>query len=219
MMESQERDRWRDAIAAFEDGERPPEPPEEVPEPDVLWSALQGELDAAPSREAVVKALGSSQGHEELRLFLALEQELGQEAPAPAPATGRVRRLVFVVGTLAAAAAALIWMLRPPQLPLPEAGTIRAPAEAAMRSALDGESLPRDAFELRWDSEGEGCTYDLRASTADGVLLTEVFDLGEPSLTLDAVSLPVGGRVLWQVDFVCEERRGQSRTFSTTVDP
>lgn len=216
MMESQERERWRDAVAAFEDGERPPEV---GPEPEALWSALQGELETVPSREAVVKALGSSQGHEELRLFLALEQELGQEAPAPAPATGSVRRLVFVVGTLAAAAAALIWMLRPPPLPLPEAGTIRAPAEAAMQSALDGGSLPRDAFELRWDSVGEECTYDLRASTAEGVLLTEVFGLSEPSLTLDAVSLPAGGRVLWQVDFVCEERRGQSSTFSTSVAP
>lgn len=216
MMDSQERDRWRAAVAAFEDAERPPEV---GPEPEVLWSALQGELDAVPSREAVVKALGSSQGHEELRLFLALEEELGQEAPAPAPATGRVRRLVFVVGTLAAAAAALIWMLRPPPAPLPEEGTIRAPAEAAMQSALDGESLPRDAFELRWDSAGEACTYDLRASTAQGVLLTEEFGLSEPSLTLDAVSLPAGGKVLWQVDFMCEERRGQSSTFSTSVAP
>lgn len=216
MMDPQERERWRDAVAAFEDGERPAEV---GPEPGVLWSALQGELDPVPSREAVVKALGSSHGHEELRLFLALEEELGQEAPAPAPATGRVRRLVFVVGTLAAAAAALVWVLRPPPVPLPEAGTIRAPAEAAMQSALDGESLSRDAFELRWESAGEACTYDLRASTAQGVVVAEAFGLSEPSLTLEAESLPAQGKILWQVDFVCEDRRGQSSTFSTSVAP
>ncbi len=218
MIDPQERERWRDAIAAFEDGERPPQT---GPEPDVLFSALQGELESVPSREAVVKALASSQGHEELRLFLALEQELGLQAPAPkpAPAPGRVRRLVFVVGTLAAAAAALVWMLRPAPTPLPEAGTIRAPAEAAMQSALDGASLSRGAFELRWEPAGDGCTYDLRASTAQGVLLTEAFDLVEPSLTLDAESLPAGGKVLWQVDFVCGERRGQSSTFTTSVVP
>jgi len=212
-MDSGERDRWRNAIAAFEDGERPSQT---APESDVLFSALQGELDAVPSREAITRALGSSQGHEELRLFLALEQELGLEAPVPAPS--RVRRLVFVVGTLAAAAAALVWILRPAPTP-PEAGTIRAPAEAAMRSALDGESLPRDAFELRWESAGEACTYDLRASTAQGVLLTETFGLLEPSLTLEVESLPTAGKILWQVDFVCEERRGQSNTFSTSVVP
>lgn len=216
-MESEERERWRDAVAAFEDRERPPA--EEGPKPDVLWSALQGELDAVPSREAVVNALGSAQGHEELRLFLALEQELGREAAVPAPAAGRVRRLVFVAGTLAAAAAALIWMLRPPPLPIPETGTIRAPAEAGMQSALDGESLPREAFELRWNPVAQGCTYDLRASTAQGVVLTEAFGLSEPSATLDAESLPAEGKVLWQVDFVCGERRGQSSTFSTSVAP
>lgn len=214
MIDPQERERWRDAIAAFEDGERPSQT---APEPEVLFSALRGELDAVPSREAVVKALASAQGHEELRLFLALEQELGLQAPAPTP--GRVRRLVFVVGTLAAAAAALVWMLRPAPTPLPEAGTIRAPAEAAMQSALDGASLSRGAFELRWEPAGDGCTYDLRASTAQGVLLTEAFDLVEPSLTLDAESLPAGGKVLWQVDFVCGERRGQSSTFTTSVVP
>lgn len=216
MMDSQERERWRDAVAAFEDSERPSEI---GPEPEVLWSALQGELDAVPSREAVVKALGTSQGHEELRLFLALEEELGQQAPAPAPAAGNVRRLVFVAATLAAAAAALVWILRPPPVPLPEAGTIRAPAEAAVQSELHGGSLPRDAFELRWESVGDGCTYDVRASTVEGALLGEVFDLTEPSLRLDPESLPAQGKVLWQVDFVCEQRRGQSTTFSTSVAP
>ncbi|MBV1856876.1 MAG: hypothetical protein KUG77_00595 [Nannocystaceae bacterium] len=218
MMDSQERERWRDAIAAFEDGERPSQT---GPEPELLWSALQGELEAVPSREAVLKALSSSQGHEELRLFLALEQELGQELPqeVPAPVTGRVRRLVFVVGTLAAAAAAMVWMLRPAPPLFPEGGTIRAPAQAVMESPLDGQSLPRDAFELRWEPGGEGCTYDLRASTAQGVLLIEARGLTQPSRMLDAQSLPTQGRVLWQVDFVCEDRRGQSITFSTSVAP
>lgn len=216
MMDSQERERWRDAVAAFEDSERPSEI---GPEPEVLWSALQGELDAVPSREAVVKALGTSQGHEELRLFLALEEELGQQAPAPAPAAGNVRRLVFVAATLAAAAAALVWILRPPPVPLPEAGTIRAPAEAAVQSELHGGSLPRDAFELRWEPVGDGCTYDVRASTVEGALLGEVFGLTEASLRLDPESLPAQGKVLWQVDFVCEQRRGQSTTFSTSVAP
>lgn len=215
-MDSQERERWRDAVAAFEDGERSSETD---PQPEVLWSALSGELDHVQSREALVTALGSSQGHEEVGLFLALEQELGQEAAAPEPARGRVRRLVFVVGALAAAAAALIWMLRPPPLPLPEAGTIRAPSEAALQSELHGEPLPRDAFELRWEDMGEGCTYGVRASTAEGVLVTEVVGLTEPTLTLVPDSLPAQGKVLWQVDFVCEARRGQSSTFSTSVVP
>lgn len=216
MMDSQERDRWRDAIAAFEDGERPSGT---APEPEVLWSALRGELDPVPSRDAVVNALGSSQGHEELRLFLALEEELGGEQLAPAPAGGTVRRLVFGAVAVAAAAAALVWVLRPaPTLP-PEAGTVRAPAEAAVVSTVDGESLPRAAFELRWERVGQDCTYAVRASTPQGVVVTEASGLQATSLTLDPETLPAGGKVLWQVDFVCEDRQGQSSTFSTSVVP
>ncbi len=218
MMGARDREQWRKAIAAHEDAAAVTE---DAPEPERLWEALSGELDALDARDVLVRGLRSGQGHEELRLFLELERALEVEPPMEAP-----RRIPgrWVGGVVVLAAAALVWLLvsRPSKPPVPDSGVIRAPVSDQLDTKLDGSTLPRDAFELRWNEAGEQCTYAVRASTSDAHVLVDVEGVASPLLRLTPAQLervPSGGTVLWQVDFQCEDGRGQSRTFSTAVEP
>lgn len=216
MTDEERRERWRQAIAAHEEASVPDS---DGPDPERLWEALAGELEPLAARATIVEGLKGPQGHEEVRLFLELERALELQAPQPVP-----RRIpwktIAVVTTLAAAAVLLLWRPSPPAPPDP--GTLRAPAEETLTTALDGASVPRDAFELRWDSAGEGCTYALRASSVDADVLVDVADLERPSYRIDPArlgGLDDGAKVLWQVDFACDAASGQSRTFSTVIGP
>ncbi len=183
----------------------------------VLWDALEmpGSADA---RTRAVSALQVSHGHEALRVYVELQRAFAVECE-PEAERGQRGFVITLVAVLTAAAALLLLFTRPPSPDVPEGGTLRAPMASSVESGLDGRSLPRERFVLRWQSVGEGCRYTVRASTLEGDIITVQRDLRVPQLQLPVEGLPPGASVAWQVDFECAGERGSSRTFSTRVAP
>jgi hypothetical protein len=214
MMDEQERERWREAIAAHEaqtDGTA-------STDPEVLWSALHGDLPAVEARAAIVEGLNAPHGHEELNLFLEMEREL--EAPVRLVPRSRLQRAVYWGAGLAAAAAVLVLVTRTPAPTPSDSGTVRAGAQVEVTSPADGATLPRRAFALTWSSVAEGCEYTVRASTAGGEVVVDSAVVTDPAFSLSPGVLDTvsgGSMILWQVDFVCDGVSGQSQTFATTV--
>lgn len=207
--------RWRAALMAHEDA-CAPEPNFDAAE---LWDSLGDGADAQ-ARERIVSALNDPHGHEALRLYVEVQRELAAvELASTEDATERRGLLITLVSVSAAAAALLVLFTRPPSVELPDAGTLRAPSVDDLDSSLDGRTLPRDRFLLRWAPAGTECRYDVRASTIEGDLVLQQQGLDVSQTTIPADRLPQAGRIVWQVDFACAEGQGSSRTFSTTVEP
>ena len=192
-------------------------PSEGMPAAEAMWAAVQGELPRREAEAVLDAALRDPAAHEELRLALAVQDELDALSEVPLEGSAKPRRWgPWVAAGLAAAAALVVLAMRPPAASVPDGGDshYRGDAEGA-RSLVDAPSLPVDAFELVWEAE-EGAHYELRISTdAPSVLLrkrglTEARFTVPPS-TFDGV--PSGTRILWQVDVV---RPDNSRTRSAT---
>lgn len=215
-MDAEQRERWRQAVR---DHEALQSPDARASDPAVLWQAMQGQLPPVQARAAIAEALAGAHGHEELRLYLELERDLGG-ARSVVPLR-RPRAWLYWGGGLAAAAALLVLMMRPAAVPQPpESGAVRAPSSAAVESVVDRATLSREAFELVWSPAGQACTYTVRVSTAGGDVLVASAAVQSPSFRLPPATLAQvssGGMLLWQVDYVCDGVSGQSRTFSTTV--
>lgn len=192
-------------------------PSEDMPSAEAIWAAVQGELPRREAEAVLDAAMRDPVAHEELRLALAVQDELDAlaEAPLHTPEAGR-RWGPWLVAGLAAAAAALVLATRPPGPPAPDGRDSHYRGDAGgAQSLVDAPSLPVDAFELAWEAEA-GAHYELRISTDAPSLLLRKRGLTEarftvPPSTFDGV--PSGTRILWQVDVV---RPDNSRSRSAT---
>jgi len=180
------------------------------PEAEVLRRSARGEL-ARPEQEEVIlhlSACGACAASWRVARAMASEQA----------------RPRFRFGTLAAAAAIVVaaaglWIVldREPSAP----PTFRNQESRWLRSQVDGATLPRERFELRWTAGPEGTLYDLRVlredleelHRADG--LEQAVHLVPPEALREISS---GTRVLWQVTaHLPDGRTAVSGTFITTV--
>ncbi len=196
-------------------------------EPERIWAAVRGELDARETAEIVDRLHEDPELAMEWRLAVELAgaeaeaatTEADPTAPSPAPAAND-RRYGYAALLVAAAVGALVLSLRPAPPPLdpgPGPGedstpAMRAPAGgAAISTELpDGSTLPRARFELRWSTVPGADHYELRLSTLALDPLHRALELHDPRATIPAEALaPVatGEAMLWQVTAVMPDGR------------
>ena len=86
----------------------------------------------------------------------------------------------------------------------------------------DGETLPREAFLLRWNPGPEGSTYDVRVTTEELDLLAQGRRLDRAEFLVPAEALrdlPSGTHVYWQVNaHLPGGRRVDSDSFLAVVE-
>lgn len=191
-------------------------PSEDIPPPGAIWSAVQGELPRREAEEVLDAAVRDPAAYEELRLALAVQDELDAIAEAPREAPEGRRWWPWLAAGSAAAAAALLVVMRPsaPSVLDGRDSQYRGEVNGA-QSLVDAPSLPVGAFELAWEAEA-GARYELRVSTDVPSLLLRKRGLTEARFTVPPSTfegVPSGTRILWQVDVV---RPDNSRTRSTT---
>jgi hypothetical protein len=191
--------------------------------PERLMRLLDGELSPEEAKALADRIAGEPELALELRITAALrEQRDAEAANAPAPATARSRRPLWTALGAVAAALAVFWLTRPPQLDPVESTEIRAAAlDPSLRPVASGGSLPRDAFELKWTGGPLGATFEVFVTTPDLVSVYRAYDLSSPRVVVPARALqaqPSGARLLWRVIAVSPNgRRASSAAFEVTV--
>jgi len=207
------------------------------PQSSRIWDAVHGELSSREAQEVIDAALLDPEAFTELRLALAMKDELsmqdeladGQDAPAGgtvvrAVKPRRIPRAAWYAPLLAVAAAVIaVWALRPPPDPVdPSPAPYRDATPAAVRTALPADSpLPRAAFVLRWEAVDDG-RYTVSVSTEAAKLITHVQGLRETSFHVPEASLadvPSGAKLLWRVEVVRPDgSRDKSATFVAVLE-
>ena len=200
--------------------------PANCPAPQELWDAVNSALDTARIQELIEHTATCPSCAEEWRLARDMAQDVEsheEEQPEEEPesegvvisAAHRFRRSVTPFIGLAAAAAALFLVLRPPQTEAP-APVYRAGAEQEIESLVPSDqALPRDAFVLQW-SEIDGAVYGLLISAADLEVIDQPQDLDTNTYQVPADLLEsVEGTIYWQVEATLPD--GTSKTSKTFV--
>jgi hypothetical protein len=190
-------DKLRDAFQSLSD-----DSPIDCSEADVerVWRAVSGELPADERREIVDRMASQPAVAEAWRVAHELRQTQQEGQPLATVRTGRswvpawiglAALLVLTVG---------VGLMRFSQTP---ADTFRDAGSYVVESLVKtDETLPRDAFVLRWKPGPEGSRYQVSVATEDLKLLKTVRDLTSPELTVPREVLSEiepGGRVLWQI--------------------
>lgn len=200
-----ERRVHRALVAASEDAS----PTDAAPPADRIWAAVCGQLPGREARDVIDAAVLDPAAFVELRLALALADELGPETAAEPEGRrpgGTVRARGWAALALAVAAALLaVLSLRPrsPGLELDGPPSYREAPSTTLGSRIpEGAELAREAFELRWQAV-EGATYDVSVSTQSAELVAHRRGIREPRLKVPAQalrSLPAGSKLLWRVE-------------------
>ena len=196
--------------------------PEQCPNPDRIWAAVQGEL-TADERMAIIEHTGvCSTCAEEWRLAreLSVQSSAGSDLGSKPEAKvlggrGRFRRAVAPFAGLAAAAMLMWVVVSPPQNDPP---AFRAGESSAIESLVPSdEALSREDCVLRWSAE-EGAVYSILVSDADLAVISQAEDLTEPEHRIEPErleSLETGAELYWQVTAVLPD--GSSRASKTFV--
>ncbi len=194
---------------------------------------VAGSLEEDDALALAASALDDPDLALELRVAAAMESaraEAASSAPAPVLDLGaqRARRTRMVVTALVAAAAAAVVFLavftasRPPPLEEVDDGAIRAGVDKRIVPTDGMKTLPRDAFELRWQGGPTDATYDLFITTSALAPVYQALELPEGAhrVSPDALAkLPAGTTLLWRVVAVTEQgRRLHSTAFEVTVE-
>jgi hypothetical protein len=165
-----------------------------------VWRAVSGELPAEERREIVERMASQPAVAEAWRVAHELRQAQEEGRPLAVVRTARswvpawiglAALLVLTVG---------VGLMRFSQAP---ADTFRDAGSYVVEPLVKtDETLPRDAFVLRWKPGPEGSRYQVSVATEDLKVLTTARDLTSPELTVSRELLSEigpGGRVLWQV--------------------
>jgi len=200
-------------------------PDEDCPQSELIWRAVRRELPARRIRAIGLHATTCPACAEAWQLARDVDRDVRQ--PVAVVLRPRSRASVFhrwwAPAALAAAAAILVFVAITPLGPVLDPtieGTLRGGEEAIRTLLPAGVPLGRERCVLRWDGP-EGSRYDVRVAREDLSVITEVFDLEAPELTLseELTDLPSGARVIWQVYATLPDgRRVASRTFTETLE-
>lgn len=217
-----ERRVHRALVAASEDASPTPA----APSADRIWAAVCGQLPGREARNVIDAAVLDPAAFVELRLALALVDELrpenaAQSEPGGGRPGGTVRARGWGALALAVAAALLaVLSLRPrsPGLEFDGPPSYREAPSTTLGSRIpEGAELSREAFELRWQAV-EGATYDVSVSTQSAALVAHRRGIREPRLKVPTAalqSLPAGSKLLWRVEARLAD--GSSRRSPTFV--
>ncbi len=187
------------------------------PEPERLWDAARGELPPRQLRRIVDHTVSCAACAEAWRLARELgggPEPAAAEAERSSPPWWAWPRLPM------AAAAAVVVLVAGLQLrqSFGPPDNFRDPAVEGIRSLVpEGQPLPRRSCVLRWSAAGDGALYNLRVTTEQLAVITEVWRLQVPEHRLaeeDLRQLESGARLLWRVEAVSPDGGRQlSETF------
>jgi len=162
------------------------------------------------------------------------ESQLLADSPAansrPAANTGPMGSRWLGLAGAAAAALMLVWLWPSPKPPTPGdpsvddptvAPVIRAVDHPAIGSALESESLPREACLLQWKGGPVGARFDVWVETRAGVRLATGLDLEgtQFQVPVDALrDVAEGEAIVWRITALAEDgRRVDSPSFQVRV--
>lgn len=190
---------------------------------DRIWLAVRGELSPAEIETLADEASRSPATAAAWRLAVELSRELDEENAGSVVRMERRPTLRWAVG-LAVAAVVVIGVALPiyRSLAPAQAPTFRTPVRLEIASEVSTDrALPRDAFELRWTSAGEGSLYDIVLTDSGLVILDQASFLEEPTYTVSSAALSglaPGDEVWWKVDATRPDGSLiSSPTFVTTI--
>ncbi|HEY6548397.1 MAG TPA: hypothetical protein VI589_10840 [Vicinamibacteria bacterium] len=214
-------DRLRAALRALGEEARPRE---DCPSPEHLWGAVRAEVPVNERREVVDHVADCLACAEAWRLALEIDPTPRPTVVAPAAswlgAFFTARALVPLAAGVVLAGAVGVLLLRGPEKPADPG--FREAGLAAVRSLLpENDPLPRSAFRLHWSAGPEGSRYDLRVTTESLEPVAAAQGLAEASFLVPEamlLSVPAGGRLLWQVQMrLPDGERRDSPTFITVL--
>ena len=166
---------------------------------DAIQRALDGEL-GAQERSKLIERLSAEPGLA-AAWRLALELRNGLES---APANFTRRTWIARNRTLLAAAAVVVATVAGLWLRAPSPPVERAPSLPAIVSRLaEGATLPRERFELTWQSPFDAASFDVDVLDADLRVLFRARGLTAARATVPATALAglsAGSDVLWRVE-------------------
>ncbi len=190
-------------------------PSADCPDPERIFIAVRGELDAAGVRALMDHTAGCGSCAEDWRLA----RELMESVPAAAPARGARRPVGWLALPAAAAVvAALSAILLGPSHPRYRDGEV-----VLIRSLLDeSRPLPRRSLVLRWTPGPKGSRYDVLVATSALAPLFSARSLEFAELVVperNLAGLPSGARLLWRVEAMLPEGgRAASATFVARLE-
>lgn len=169
---------------------------------DRIWKAVAGELPVEERRRVVERVAEDPAWAEAWRVAQEMRRASGGAAAAtppkrrplsrPAPWLAAAAVLVLAVG------AALVVRFLPS-----DGDTVRNGGTYAVEPATESEqTLPRQAFVLRWNEGPAGTRYQVRVTTDTLQPVLTATDLMTAEVTVPAerfADLPAGTRILWQV--------------------
>jgi hypothetical protein len=165
-----------------------------------LWSAVRGELPVAEAQAIVDHALGCASCGTALRLAREIQAEA---LPHVAPSKG------WRAAHWAAVAAGIVVALLIPvgvyewRTPATAPAVYREPGSEIAPLVVEGQTLPRAAFVLRWSPGPEGTRYSIRVVRSDlGIVArADGLESAEFSVPVDALREIAAGTVLyWRVE-------------------
>ena len=169
--------------------------------PERIWSAVHGEAPREEARHLLLHAAGCAACGTAVRLAREIGAASGGIAATPA------RAGIPWYGWAAAAAAVAALLSLPLWLPSrvgPDPAAYRDPGAETIRSLLpDGESMPRDAFVLRWTPAPPGTRYSVRVTQADlsPVASTQALEDSEWHVPAERLAgLAEGSVLFWRVE-------------------
>ncbi len=189
-----------------------------------VWKAVAGELGPEERLEVIDKVALEPGYAEAWRLATELFEASGGAIADPSRETVLPERRPYALWrspyVLAAAAVLLAGFLGAivSRSPRSEGPVYRGEAVVPLTGA--DESLPRQAFRLRWQAP-EGARFDVRVTAEDLRILDTASGLSSPEYTVPAErlqGLPEGAKVFWQVEATLPDGSVvQSRTFIAEV--
>jgi hypothetical protein len=214
-MNEQQVERLRAAFATLADGQVGGE---DLPDPEIIWRAVHGELPPGETAALVERAARCPQTAEAWRLARQLAAEVEPAQPARITRFPIRQRWVLALAATIVVAVATPLLLRSPHRPVFREG----PGVTIETTIEESQPLPRDAFLLRWTPLRPGATYRIFVADQDLEPVFEAADLDEPTFLVPSPSLarlPAGALVLWRVEATLPDGSTvRSATFSHRIE-
>lgn len=193
-------------------------PQADCPEPDRIWAAAHGELDAHGLREVIHHTAACPSCAEDWRLARAVEETAKEGLASPGP---RAHRPWWLAAAAAAAALIVAGLGFDAWLSTPEPARVYRGEEPSIESVLGQEALPRDNAVLRW-SGPPAARYKLWVLTPDLNVLVEVEGLEKSDYHIPAerlTGLPPGAVLGWRLEATLPDGRVlESPSFAAVLE-
>ncbi len=189
----------------------------ECPPPEEIWEAVHGRLPPERIAGLLDHTLECPACSMEWRLALEMSRERAKPSVIPSSVWGSRTFLA-----LAAVVVLMVIGWQTKDLWRPAPPEYRNGGGLRLESPVDGLSLPREDFALRWEGGPEGCKYDLLVTTETLDVVAQASGLSESHYLVpfaNLLEIPAGSRLLWKLQVVLPDgsRVDVGRTFVTIL--